>query len=490
MNKKTFFIILFCITALGFLLRFWNYSGRYGLAYDQAHDAIVAREAVREGKIPLVGPFSSAGPFQTAGTWYWLLMVPTALYPYSVLSPWIFLTFCSVLFIIGMGLFGNYLEDKSFGLILATLTAVSTAQIDQSINLTNQTPIPFFSFLTIVCAVLYLKHKKMFTAFLMGFFAAFAASIHLQGVSLGIIVFIALLCSGKSALQSIIAAFIGAVIPMIPLFLWDTSNDFVNSKNMLYYYRYDQFNISLDVLGRRWLTYINDFWPREWSHIVGGVPNIAIGIALIVILFFLYYVWKRKLPLHWIVIFISFFCMVVLVRYTRVPIFASFITFMHPFVILITGWGIYKLIQHYRYIGYLFLLCVVIGSFWKTSIVAFTPKVNWTEKAAKDIRNMLITKYPNEKFAIYDYKYNETRRSVPYVLFLDEVNLLSDTGRRIGFIPSKAQEILQTDIISTDGGLISDLTSSSSATLLTDGWAFVNPSKIYSSTEEWRSISK
>ncbi len=60
MNKKTFFIILFCITALGFFLRFWNYSGRYGLAYDQAHDAIVAREAIREGKVPLVGPFSSA----------------------------------------------------------------------------------------------------------------------------------------------------------------------------------------------------------------------------------------------------------------------------------------------------------------------------------------------------------------------------------------------------------------------------------------------
>lgn len=490
MNKKTFVIILFCITALGFLLRFWNYSGRYGLAYDQAHDAIVAREAIRQGKIPLVGPFSSAGPFQTVGTWYWLLMLPTALFPHSLLSPWVFLTLLSVLLIIGMGLFGKYLEDDWFGLLLATLTAISTAQIAQSINLTNQTPIPFFSFLTIVFAVLYLKRKKLYFAFLMGFFAAFAASIHLQGMSLAILVLLVLLITGKKSVRSFFVALFGAILPMIPLLLWDMKNDFVNSKNMLYYYRYDQFNISLDVLGRRWLTYLSDFWPREWAHIIGGFPYIAIGIAVIVLLFFGYYAVRRKLSSHWILLFFSFFCMVILVRYTRVPIFASFITFMHPFVILITGWGVYKLIKLHRYIGYLFFLVIIIGTMWKNSTEVFTPRVNWTARAAMEIRNMLITKYPNEKFAIYDYKYDETRRSVPYVLFLDESNLLSDTGRKIGFIRAKAQELLQTDIISTDGGLISDLTSSSSATLLTDGWAFINPSKIYSSTEEWRTKPK
>jgi len=490
MNKKTFLIILFCITALGFLLRFWNYSGRYGLAYDQAHDAIVAREAIREGKVPLVGPFSSAGPFQTAGTWYWLLMIPTALYPHSLLTPWIFLTFLSVLLIIGMGFFGKYLEDDWFGLLLAVFTAISTAQIAQSVNLTNQTPIPFFSFLAIVFAVLYLKEKKLHLAFLMGFCAAFAASIHLQGMSLGLIVFFALIFSGKAGLKSFFVSCIGAIIPMTPLFLWDATNDFINVKNMFYYYRYDQFNISLDVLGRRWLTYLSDFWPREWAHILGGFPYIAMGIAIIVLFFFGYYILKRKLSSYWLLVFISFFCMVILVRYTRVPIFASFITFMHPFVILITGWGVYKLVKHNRYAGYLFLLCVFIGTIWKTSIEVFTPRVNWTARAAIETRNMLTKKYPNEKFALYDYKYDETRRSVPYVLFLDEANLLSDSGRKIGFIRAKAQELLQTDIISTDGGLISDLTSSSSATLLSDGWVFINPSKIYSSTEEWRTKPK
>ncbi len=486
MNKKTFLLILLCIAAVGFLLRFWNYGGRYGLAYDQAHDAIVAREAVREGKIPLVGPFSSAGPFQTAGTWYWLLMLPTVLYPYSVLSPWIFLTFLSVILIIGMGFFGKYLEDTRFGLILAAFTAVSSAQIDQSINLTNQTPIPFFSFLTIVFAVLYLKSKKLHLAFLMGFFAAFAASIHLQGMSLAILVVLALVFSGKVGIRSFFVALFGGMLPMLPLFIWDAANDFVNTKNMIYYYRYDQFNISLDVLGRRWLTYITDFWPREWSHIIGGFPSIAIGIAIIVMVFFIYYLWKRKLPLHWLLLFISFFCMVVLVRYTRVPIFASFITFMHPFILLFTGWGIYKLIKHVPVVGYLFLVLVLTGTGWKTSIEAFAPRVNGIAITAKEIRQLLVTRYPNEKFAIYDYNYEQRQRSVPYVLFLDEANLLSDDGRRIGFIHLKAQEMLQTDIISTGGELISDLTSSSSSTLANDGWVLVNSSKIYSSTEEWR----
>lgn len=44
--KKRFGILVLLIVALASFLRFYNYFSRFGIAYDQAHDALVARFAV------------------------------------------------------------------------------------------------------------------------------------------------------------------------------------------------------------------------------------------------------------------------------------------------------------------------------------------------------------------------------------------------------------------------------------------------------------
>lgn len=490
MKRNKFLLLLCFITFIAVIFRFWNFSGRFGLAYDQAHDALVAREAVRNAALPLVGPFSSAGPFQTSGTWYWLLMFPTFVYPDSLLSPWIFLSLCSVFMVIGIGLVGKYIEDEVLGLIAAALTAVSTAQIAQSINLANQTPIPFFSLLTIVSAVWFIRSKRLLAAFSMGLCASLSASIHLQGVVLSTLVLFALIINRKIFFKALATVIIGAIPPMLPILVWDIPRGLVNIKNMIYYYRVDQFNISLDVLGRRWLTYLNEFWPREWSHITGGLPYIALIIAVAILFSILYRLYKRKFSIEWIMILVSFMGMVVVVRYTRVPIFSSFITFAHPFVLLITAWAIYTIQKINRPFGILLLGVILSGSIWKSSIEAFEPRENWVAQISLETRRMIQNLYPNEKFAIYDYKYDESLRSVSLVLYMDELHLLSPTGRRIGFLRANQQVFLQTDVISSRSGLIADLTSSDSASLVHHGWIRVNPSDIYHATEEWLPIIK
>jgi len=486
MKKNIFWIALVIITCIGFFLRFWNYSERFGLAYDQAHDAIVARSALSQGKIPLVGPFSSAGPFQTSGTWYWLIMFPTALYKNSVLSPWIFLTGLYVLVIVGMGLLGRKIEGRVFGLILATLTAVSTAQIAQSVNLTNQTPQPIFAFLTIVCAIWYIRRKTIVSAFGMGFFSGFGASVHLQGMALGIPVALAFLFGGKTKIRLFLIAVLGAILPMLPIVIWDMSNDFVNIQNMIYYYRFDQFNISLDVLGRRWLTYLTEFWPKEWAHIIGGFGYIATIVAVLAVCFALYQCVRGRIKKIWLYVFISFGCMVILVRYTRVPLFASFIAFTHPFVILISGWVIYQLYQYKRSVGIISCILVVVCTMVKTNKEVFTTKINESVRLTKAIRARLASMYPGEKFDVYDYKYDDINKSVLTVLYLDEKNLLSDSGRRIGFTRSTLPYLFETPMISSASGFIIDLSATTSAFLVGEKWIRVNPTYIYKSTEEWR----
>src|SRR3990167_6654661 len=209
------------IVLLAFVLRFYNYQNRFGLAYDQAHDALIARHALSSGKLPLLGPFSSAGPFQTGGQWYWFIMLGTVFYPYSVISPWVFLTLLYVLFVYLMIKLGAELIDKKFGIIVGILTAVSSAQITQGTNLTNQSPISLLSLAAIWSGVRYIREKKAKYIFLLGFFASMAASIHLQGVALFFIVLLTLLILRYFRLKHIILLVCGIVLPLLPIIISD-----------------------------------------------------------------------------------------------------------------------------------------------------------------------------------------------------------------------------------------------------------------------------
>src|SRR5438045_1493449 len=130
--QHNFIYLAIGITLLAALLRFNNYSNRWGLAYDQAHDAVVARGALDQNRIPLLGPFSSAGPFQTGGEWYWLIMLGTKFNTSLVMSPWIFLTALYVLYVFLLIHLGKELFGKSYGLLLGLLASISTEQIAQS----------------------------------------------------------------------------------------------------------------------------------------------------------------------------------------------------------------------------------------------------------------------------------------------------------------------------------------------------------------------
>lgn len=474
------------IIVLSIILRFYNYQDRWGLAYDQAHDALVARYALEAHKIPLLGPFSSAGPFQTGGEWYWFIMVGTALYPYWVLTPWIFLTVIHVVFVYLMIRLGEEFIDKGFGLILGLLASVSTAQIAQATSLTNQSPIAVISLLGIWSMIRFVRSKKIKYLFLLGFFISLAASIHLQGAVLISIAFFTIIFTGIPRGGGVLRLFIGLLLPMLPVIFADLNNNFFNFRNMIYYYLHDQYRISFDVLGRRWLTYALSFWPNAWAHVIGG-KNIIVYIMLIVFGGVLVYkFFKKTISKEWLIILISFFSMVILLRYTRTPLFDSYIVFLHPFIFLLTGWIIYLLYKHKRVLGIIILVIFVGGSFNK-DIAEIKNASNYTAVQARAWKNILLTKFPNRKFALYDYKYKTVDKSVPLVLFLDLNSRVDDSGMKVGMAIATRSSDFRYRIIAGDkvGYQILNLSSSTSAQLKDEGWVFVNPSAIYKSTEEW-----
>lgn len=482
-----FFLIV--ILLLGAFLRFVNFSDRWGLAFDQAHSAVIARYALETFQLPLLGPFSSGGPFQTGGEWYWIVMFGTALYPSSVLSPWVFVTLLTVIAIFIMYLVGQKIFDSTFGLICAALLAVSTAQITQSTNLTNQTPIILTSVLSVLFSVLYINKQRISYIFFLAFFISLGSSIHIQSIALFPLLFFTLALSHKK-IKGFLVVLIAGVIPWIPVLIADSQNNFYNTLSMISYFTSSQSQVPFEVLGRRWITFLFEFVPYMWSFISGGYLLFGYLIPILLLVIGLVQIVQRKVNRHVITIALSFFIMVGVLRYTRTPLFESFYVFIHPFVIILTGYVVYWLYKQKKIFG-IFVLCTLLISSTIISVNNIVGLKNETAYQANQWVLQLENFFPQRTYALYDYSYENRSKSVPLVLFLMRDELINDKGIKIGV--AVVTEGMKDDIDSTYPILtgvngedqLYNLDASESAALEDGNWISVNPSSIYSSTQAW-----
>lgn len=484
MNNKIYFLLVVGILCLATFLRFSRFPDRFGLAYDQAQDSLVARGAISLHRIPLLGPFSSAGPFQTSGIWYWLIIIPTLIYPYAVTSPWIFITFLSVGLVLGMVCLGTYLENRSFGILLGLLTSISTAQVAQSVNLTNQTPLAFTSFAVLCSAWVYMKKKKPNILFFLGFFATLSLSIHLQGVALIAVVLI-ILAYYKLSIRGVFFLLFGIIIALLPVIISEIQHNFMNTTNMIHYILYDQYKISLDVFGRRWKTFLSVFIPNEWSHIVGGLPILVVllfgGAFCDAIRTFV----KKRNPQK-IVCLLSFVAMITIVRYTRTPLFSSFIVFLHPFILLFSAYSLAFLFKSNKVIGTILFILVIWNTVLRTKQEIMYGQ-NQSDGYGRYWRSVFTLLFPNQTFSIYDYKYESSYASLLLSLYFSVDNKTDDTGKKIGIMMFPPKESTPTGKLlfqDADYGFY-DLDASSSSQLGSIGWVRVLPEDRLRSTQDW-----
>ncbi|MEK7570655.1 MAG: glycosyltransferase family 39 protein [Patescibacteria group bacterium] len=487
LRKQWFLFAVISIILLATVLRFANYSERFGLAYDQAHDALIAHYAVTSYQLPLLGPFSSAGPFQTGGEWYWLIMSGTVLAPQFLLSPWIFITSLSVLFVYLMILVGKEIAGKQFAILAGFLAAVSPGQINQSTNLTNQSPQSLFAVLAIWFALLFLHQYKLRYAFLLGLTIGIASSIHLSGVALGSLA-VGLLCiflfvEKKIPYRAALLVILGVVLPWIPVLLVDLQHHFFNFGNMIQYYLHDQHNISLDVLGRRWLTYLGVFWPTEWAFIIGGFPWVGylIGVS------FLSFIFLRKFVKKEIVILlISLAIMIGLLRYTHTPIFTSYLVFTHPFVLLITAWIIFMLWRKQVFVGAAFFALLVASSLWQDYQIISTAQNQTAHTVEKQIQ-ALEARYPNKKFAVYTYQGKWNDKNYSLALFLVKRGLLDDNGIKVStVIATQVPELKKYVFFGPEGDFqLVAVPKLSAKEFEQKQWKQISDKQIYKETEEW-----
>ncbi len=485
-KQYRFFVHTGLIVFIAAVFRYYSYFTRWGLAYDQAHDAIIARYALEYNLIPLLGPFSSAGPFQTGGEWYWIIMLGTAIFPWAVSTPWIFLTTLYVLFVLGIILLGRKMVDEKFGYILGLLAAFSPAQIVQGVNLTNQTPQSLVSLIAITFSFLYLQKKEVKYLFFLALTVGIGASIHLQGVGVIPLLVLTFLFARKYNIKTILAAGVGFLIPWLPVFLVDVQYNFFTLKNMLTYYLKDQYNISMEVLGRRWKTYIGILWPEQWGYITGG-NKIFGGIGFFLIFPFVFFQSiKSNRSIFLFTLFVSFACSLILLRYTRTPLFESYFVFLHPFVLILTASMVYYVWNKYFPLG-LFCLVLLLGGSFTRTYAHITSSHNQLAKDTQRRVDILKREFTNDKFHVraYQYKWNDVNSALS--LYLYKEGMTSENGRNISVVIATRSGEFDFPVIegNEQAYQLLDLNSSTSAQLEKKEWVSVSPESFYRETQNW-----
>lgn len=409
--------LLLIIIFFGAVLRFYNIPKRYGFDFDAARDSLAASIFSENLSFPLIGAASSVAPFNFGPWYYWGLIIFEKIIP--IYGSWIFVTFAGLISILIVYKLGEVLENRNFGLILASILTFSPSQIILSTTLSNPSIIPVFSGLVILFFLFYLKTKKSINMFLLSLFLSMGATIHFQLV--GFIIFpLLILVFYNNKLRNFLVSIIGFLIPLIPVFVYEINHNFYNLKGLIIYFTETSGNV---YVANRWLFYARDFWPKFWSETLGvGLP-VTIIILISCGLLFIYLMHKKQFYKKHLMILIAFLFNYILLRYfpSQKPIY--YLYFLQIFIFIFTGFLFYKFLEHKRFKilgGLVFVAFLILTLNKDINIVrsesANREAISFVDSVDRDL-NLLLCNY------------NGTNLGIIYLL--KNKNLLSESGKKL-----------------------------------------------------------
>jgi len=436
-------VILLLILALAIVLRFYKFNQRWAIDFDPARDILVARAALDLKKIPLIGSFSSAGPFVFGPLFYWFIMLSYFLTPGFIAAPFLLYTLLDVLFVYIMAKIGQQLWQKQGLLVLGLIAAVSTAQISRASNVNQPTLIPFFNSLMILFLLNYLKKRRYLYVFLAGLSLGLGLNMHFQALNLGAFVLLLLLAeknNWKKIIFSNLVFLIGIIIPLLPLFYWDYTQGWKNILNVLDYFLIAQYRI---YVPNRWLTYLGQYWPQVWSNVFGGQPMLGYIFMALVPLVLIYQIIKKKLNKSIFGLAVVFLIMFIVNRYYRGVRFEGYMLYFYPLVMIFSAFVIINIDKiKVRFVspGLIFLTIALILTLKADYDLIF--KFQLRDNTPKQVIQRAIEKIkqqkPKKKFIVFDDRYQNPAPAITTSAFLYFENLIDEkNGDILGFSTEK-----------------------------------------------------
>jgi len=486
--------LLTLILVLAGYLRLVNFPNRVSLGLDSARDAFVSLVGAKYLQLPITGPFISIAPV-TTGPWYWIQLIVFRLLVPSNFAPWLLLALYSLGGVFVMYAIGRVLSGKRLGLLLSLLATFSPDAIDNATELTNPSVIAFFSELTILLFLLLLKKRSgRLLSILFGAVLGLTVNTHYQSLGLFILVFILLFIK---SLRGYILKFTlpSFAFTFIPTLIFEFNNHWFNSRNIWQYLTVDQFNIWTPM---RWLTYLSDFWPTFVAFIMGGSAIFGALVIAAISLVFIWQLFRRRLPLPYVLLGVSFLINVVIIRYYRGERYFGYLQFFHPYVFIFTGYVLTTLwrIRWGALIASLFF--ILYTGYIAPTIVERLKDVSFTAETYEYLAG-IYQSFGQGPFTLYkcrdtvlpringlvlklmmDGRYAQGGKTLLYHWGCQIPNVLVD-GTVISheFIHQHASEIYPRF------DYVYDVSQASPAAMLLEGWREASPESMYQSAARW-----
>lgn len=479
---------VFSLVLLTVFVRFYNFPNRWGIGADNARDAIIALEAIGRHHLPLMGPFSSAGPFVTGGIYYWIIMLSYLVLPFVISAPWILTGIVSVISVLLLIYFGKILVGKRFSLVLGLLAAFSPQYVGKAIELGNPAFVAVFSILSIIFFVKLWQTKRLLFSFLIGLAIGLGINMHYEAINLLIflpmILFIPKIPLKNKVLFFILSAF-GVFLTLLPLLYWDFGQGFANSRNILDYLLIGQYRI---YVPNSWRLFLFNYFPTYWSTVITNFPLIGLFLFFASGIIFIAQAVRKKVSAPMLFLSIIFLIMFILNKSYRGERTDDYMLYFSPFILMFTAFLVETLF------GFKNFLIRLSGIAVLTVIIALNlvyVKNVLTYQNKFPVEKMIIAslekRFPDSKFSIYDYKHQNYGYSMPISLILLFANRVDANGEKIGVdcygrdCPGRLLTIVKkpVQIISLKATPVSKLDPKKGL------WINVNPDSVYDNQVGW-----
>lgn len=398
---------LILIVGLAGFFRFLNYSDRWIFNQDQARDAIIALYGWRNGLFTLIGPPSSAGPFNFGPWYHWVIMFLEKISFGWAIGPWVGFTTLSVSCVIAYYLIGRKVGglQSGLGIIMGLIAAVAVGAVENAPDMLNSVIVGWGTAWGIYFLVMMIEDKKIFWGGLGGFLIGLSMNFHFQALGLGGVLAAAVLINNFKLGEKIKAGLVtgaGWLLSFVPLLIFDINNNWVWIKSVFEYYTEGVKKFYVPV---RWLTELRDFWPQLFGNVVAGegiLGYVLLGLGLTAV--FLKRKKLFKLPKSWWVIITSLIISVLGMRFYKGVRSREYLIVFHGYIIFLTAWVIWTLWEWKKWLGGIILgviLMMATLSNWR--IIWNNPS---QARAMLELKNELDEEIEG-KVEIYHYRQSD-----------------------------------------------------------------------------------
>lgn len=438
-KEKKFYLkenfIFWFIFLLAFSLRFYQFNKRWSLDFDPSRDVLVAKTALELKKIPLIGAFSSAGPFVWGPVYWWIIMLAYFFAPNYLSAPFFLFALIDLIFVFIMVKIGKLIFGKKKGLLLGLIAAISTSQLYRYHNVNQPTLIPFFGSLIILNFFYYQKTKKSIYSFFAGISLGLALNMHFQALNWFLFPLIIIIINFKKIKRLVIDMFLfflGVFLPLSPLIYWDYQQNWKNINNVLDYFLIGQYRI---YVPNRWLTYLGSYWPEFWSYVFGGHKIIGLFFMAFSFIALGCQFFKKKLSLFIFYLALIFAFIFILNRYYRGIRFEGYMLYFVPFIMIFSAYVFNFLFKINKILFYFLLFCSCFLTLLKDfHLIKQQTRKNQPKEVIRKTIEILKNKKPGKKFIVYNDNYHNPTPSFIASALLTFENLIDEkNGEILGF---------------------------------------------------------